>query len=221
MTNPAPLASAKDKATDAAAAGKQAAGDVAQSAASAAKDVASETSAQAKDLFGQARSQVKEQASTQQSAIVDSLHSLDEQLTAMTDNVEPEGTAVDLVSQARDHVRTAASWLEDREPNEVLDELRTVGREHPGRFLLGALVAGVVAGRLTRGVAAVHAEAPAASPTSPTSPTTPAVTPAAPTPALSSRHSADEVTDTPSFGRPMADHNDGTLAGLQSGTTTP
>jgi len=39
-----------------------------------------------------------------------------------------------------------------------LEQVRRVGRERPGAFLLTAALAGVVAGRLTRGVVATHTD---------------------------------------------------------------
>jgi hypothetical protein len=148
--------SAKQRAADAAQVGKDAAGDVATTATNAAKDVAQQTSVQARDLLGKTKTQVSEQVGTQQSAVVENLRSLGDQLAEMTDHVEHRGTAVDLATQARDRVRGAADWLDGRDPGEVLDELRKFGRNKPGAFLLGSAVAGVVAGRLTRGVVAVH-----------------------------------------------------------------
>lgn len=150
-------ASAKDKATDAAKAGKQAATEVAGTAADAAKDVAQETSAQAKDLVGKTRKQLSEQATVQQDSLVETLRDLANQLAGMADT-DQDGTAVELVSKARDQTRQAADWLDQREPNEVVDGLRDLGRRRPGAFLLGSAVAGVLAGRLTRGVAAVHSD---------------------------------------------------------------
>ena len=153
-----PDASAKDKAADAAQAGKQAATEVAGTAADAAKDVAQETSAQAKDLVGKTRKQLSEQAVVQQNSLVETLRDLADQLAGMADTDE-NGTAVDLVGKARDQTRQAADWLDEREPNEVVDGLRDLGRRRPGAFLLGSAVAGVLAGRLTRGVAAAHSDA--------------------------------------------------------------
>ncbi len=150
--------SAKQQAADTAQAGKDAATDVAATASGAAKDVAQQTGDQARDLLGKTRGEVSEQVGTQQSAIVDNLRSLGDQLAEMTEHVEHQGTAVDFAAQARDRVRGAADWLDGREPGDVLDELRKVGRNKPGAFLLGAVAAGVVAGRLTRGVVAEHTD---------------------------------------------------------------
>ena len=41
--------------------------------------------------------------------------------------------------------------LDGREPSQILDDVRAFARRRPGAFLLGALAAGVVAGRITRG----------------------------------------------------------------------
>jgi hypothetical protein len=150
--------SAKDKAVEVAQSGKQAVGEVAQTASNAAKDIAHETKRQASDLVGQTRDQLGEQVTVQQSSLVDTLRSLGDQLAAMTDDVQADGTAVDVATKARDKARGAADWLDGREPSEVLDEIRRFGRERPAVFLVGATLAGVVAGRLTRGAVAVHAD---------------------------------------------------------------
>jgi hypothetical protein len=47
-----------------------------------------------------------------------------------------------------------AHWLENHEPSDVLDQLRSFARRRPAAFLLGAAAAGVLVGRLSRGLAA-------------------------------------------------------------------
>jgi hypothetical protein len=150
--------SVKDRATEASAAAKHAGSDVAQTAAEKAKDVAQETTKQARDLLGEARGQVKQQAGDQHRALVDNLRSLADELSAMTNSNEQGGMATELVGQAGQRVQGAADWLDGREPGELLDEVRTFARRRPGAFLIGAAVAGVVAGRLTRGVAAARSD---------------------------------------------------------------
>ena len=41
----------------------------------------------------------------------------------MADGSENPGIATDLTRQASQHAHTVASWLEDREPGQVLDEV--------------------------------------------------------------------------------------------------
>jgi hypothetical protein len=163
MTAPPPSSndrngSVKDRAGEAAHTGAKAAGDVANTAADKAKDVAQETKKQASDLIGQAREQVQQQASTQQRAVVDTLRSLADELAGMTDRNAQSGMATELVSQANDRVRLAADWLDGRQPGELLDELRSLATRRPTAFLIGAGLAGVLAGRLTRAVVAVHSD---------------------------------------------------------------
>jgi len=148
--------SAKDKAAQSAQAGKQAASEVASTAADKAKDVAQETKQQARNVLGQAQDQLKQQTATQHQALVSNLHAIGDQLGSMAQNSDKQGPATDLVSQAGDRAHSAASFLESRQPSELVDEVRRFARQKPGTFILGALVAGVVAGRLTRGVVAVH-----------------------------------------------------------------
>jgi hypothetical protein len=68
----------------------------------------------------------------------------------------PSGPAADLVRQAGDKVDEIAGWLQNREPGDLVNEVRAFARRKPGVFLLGAALAGVVAGRLTTGVVAAH-----------------------------------------------------------------
>jgi len=48
--------------------------------------------------------------------------------------------------------------LQNREPADLLEEVRSFARRKPGLFLLGAAAAGVLAGRLTSGVKAAHTD---------------------------------------------------------------
>lgn len=146
----------KDKAADSAQAGKQAAGEVAQTATDKATDVAQEAKTQARHVIGQAQDQLRGQASTQHRNLVGNLRSLGDQLNSMAEPSDQPGQATDLVAEAGSRVHSAASWLDEREPGHLLDELRSFARRKPATFVLGALAAGVVAGRLTRGVVAVH-----------------------------------------------------------------
>lgn len=155
--------SATDSATDKAAAvagqAQQSAGEVAQTAVDQAREVKDEAAKQARDLVGEARNQLGQQAGAQHQNLVSSLRSLGTELGSMADNSTESGVATELVGQARDRVTGLAEWLDGREPGQLLDEVRSYARRRPGTFLLGALAAGVVAGRLTRGVVDVHRDA--------------------------------------------------------------
>lgn len=147
---------AKDAAADVAGHGQRAAADVAATGQQAAGQVAGEVRAQASDLIGKTRAEIREQVETGRTSVVESLRDLGDQLAALTDHVDQEGTAIEAAATARDRVRGVADWLAARDGDQILDQVRRVGRERPGAFLLTAAVAGVVAGRLTRGVVATH-----------------------------------------------------------------
>jgi hypothetical protein len=154
-------ASVKDKAADSAEAGKQAVTEVAQTAAGHAKEIVGEAQSQARNLVGEARDQLRSHAADQHRNAVSNLRSLGDELRSMAGSGEQNGVATDLVSQAADRTHGVAAWLCDRQPEDLLDELRRFARRRPGAFLVGALAAGVVAGRLTRGAVAAHSDDPA------------------------------------------------------------
>jgi hypothetical protein len=151
-------ASVKDKAAESAQAGKQAASEVAQTAAGQAKQVVGEAQSQARNLVGEARDQLRSHAGDQHRNAVSNLRSLGDELRSMGANSEQGGVASELVTQAADRTHGVADWLDGRQPEDLLEELRRFARRRPGAFLLGALAAGVVAGRLTRGAVAAHSE---------------------------------------------------------------
>src|SRR4051794_10016249 len=61
------------------------------------------------------------------------------------------GLAADLVREVSGRATALSRHLDTREPGELLDDVRRFARQRPGTFLLGALAAGVVVGRLARG----------------------------------------------------------------------
>ena len=69
---------------------------------------------------------------------------------------EESGPLTDLAQQASRKGGEVAHWLQDREPAEVLDSVRSYGRRHPVTFLALCGLAGIVAGRLTRSTVATR-----------------------------------------------------------------
>jgi hypothetical protein len=137
--------------------GKQAsdsARNVAETAKAEAANVATEVKTNAKDLLYQARSDLTNQAGTQQQKVADGLRSISSQLHTMASAPDEQGVASDLVRQAAERSSSVASWLEARDPGSLLDEVKSFARQRPGTFLLLAAGAGVLAGRLTRGLTA-------------------------------------------------------------------
>jgi hypothetical protein len=126
---------------------------VAGAAAEEARKVAGEAKDQVRRLVDESRDQVHDQATTQRDRLVDTLRTFGDDLDAMASQGEASGLAAQVARQVADRARSFGSSLDGREPRELLDDLRGVARRRPGLFLLGALTAGVVAGRLARGAA--------------------------------------------------------------------
>jgi hypothetical protein len=149
---------AKDEARNVGQTAAQAGSQVAATAADQAKQVTQETKRQAQDLIQQGRSQLQDQARTGQQKAGQGLSEVAQQLRTMVEGggETPSGPAADLVRQAGDKLEELAGWVQAREPGDLVQEVRAFARRKPGVFLLGAAVAGVVAGRLTTGVVAAH-----------------------------------------------------------------
>ena len=143
---------ARDEAAGVGQHAREAGGQVAQTAADQAREVAAETGRQARDLFGEAQGHAQSQASAQQQRAAQQLHSVADEVGQMASSGEGSGVATEFARQAADRMHGAASWLEQREPGDLLDEVRNFARRRPGTFLIGAAVAGLAAGRLTRGL---------------------------------------------------------------------
>ncbi|GAA5200091.1 hypothetical protein GCM10023346_41380 [Arthrobacter gyeryongensis] len=144
----------KDEAGNVAKQAEDSAKNVVETAKSEIANVASEVNSSARDLLEQARLDLTDQAGKQQQKVAEGLRSISEELQSMASASEQPGVATDLVRQAAERSSSVATWLEDRDPGSLLDEVKTFARQRPGTFLLLAAGAGVLAGRLSRGLGA-------------------------------------------------------------------
>jgi len=133
-------------------------GQVAETAKEQVQQVASEATDRARDLAGEARTQVRQQSDQQRERLAGTLHQLGDELRSMAEQSQGSGVATEVARQAADRVHGLGSYVEQNQPGDLLNEVRAFARRRPGTFLLGALAAGVVAGRLTRGVKAATSE---------------------------------------------------------------
>jgi hypothetical protein len=120
--------------------------------------VAEETGRQARNLLHESREQLSGQARQGQQRTADGLRTVATQLRQMSDKSEEQGVASEVARQVADRTNDVASWLEHREPGDLLDEVRRFARRKPGVFLVGAALAGVAVGRLTRGAIAAQSD---------------------------------------------------------------
>jgi len=158
---------AKEQASHVADKAKDAGGKVLGTAKEETARVAGEAKSQAKDLFAQTKDELVEQAGSQQQRAASGLHTLSDQLQEMATNA-PSGVAGDLVGQAASRAGSVASWLEQRDPGTLVDDVRRFAREKPGTFIAIAAGAGLLIGRLTRSVASAGSDD--AAPTTGTAP---------------------------------------------------
>lgn len=126
--------------------------DLADTAKEQAAQVTADAKDQAKQLAGEARDQLTDHAGSQMQRAAGNLRSLSDELSGMAHHSEQSGMGAQLARQGSDVAGKAASYLEDRQPGDLVDDLRDFARRRPGTFILGATVAGVLVGRLTRGV---------------------------------------------------------------------
>jgi hypothetical protein len=92
---------------------------------------------------------VQDQSRTQRDRMVDTLRSVSDDLDQMAQ--ERSGLASDAVREVSHRARAFSQRLDGREPAELLDDLRSFARRRPGVFLAGAVISGVVVGRILRG----------------------------------------------------------------------
>ena len=145
---------AKEEASNVAGHAASSAQNVAQTAKEEASHVASEAKSSAQDLLHQAKSGLTSQAGTQQQKAAEGIRTISSQLHSMADAPDQQGMASDLIRQAAGTTDSVASWLENKQPGDILGEVQRFARNNPGTFLLLAAGAGVLAGRLTRGLTA-------------------------------------------------------------------
>jgi vacuolar-type H+-ATPase subunit H len=145
--------SAKDSASEVASTATEKAGQVADTAKAQAQEVISEATSQVKNLAGELRGQVDEQVGTQRDRVIEQLRAISDDLTTMVQGGEPtSGVAAELVGQVNDRLQGAVGFLDGKEAADLLSAAQDYARRKPGTFLLGAAIAGLVAGRLTRGI---------------------------------------------------------------------
>lgn len=143
-------------ADDAKAKGQQLAGTAKDEA----RNVASQAGDQAKTLFSQVRGEVSTRAGEQQSRLAQTIRSLGDELSGMAEGGRPQadqpgptGLATQAAGEVSTRLRDVASWLEGRDPNGVIDDVKAFARRRPGTFLAVAAGIGLLAGRVTRSLA--------------------------------------------------------------------
>ncbi|VXC16091.1 conserved hypothetical protein [Arthrobacter sp. 9AX] len=172
VATPAPGAgtkkdAAKEEASNVAGKAAEAAQGVAQTAKDEVANVAAEAKSSAKDLLSQAKSGLSSQAGTQQQKAAEGIRTISSQLQSMAQAPDQQGIASDLARQAAERASSVASWVEGKDPAALLTDVQSFARRKPGTFLLLAAGAGILVGRLARGLQAGAPVSQGAAATSP------------------------------------------------------
>jgi hypothetical protein len=114
--------------------------------------VVAEAGRQGRGLLQQAQQELEVQMAYGQQRLAKQLLSLSDELRSMADASDRNGMATGLTHQAASRVRGAGQWLDEHRPGQVADEMQSFARRRPAVFLVLAAGAGLVAGRLTRGL---------------------------------------------------------------------
>lgn len=137
---------------------KQTAAQVKDQAVEQTKAVASEAKQHVSSVVGQTRDEVRQQVQQRSQQLSTSLEGLAGQLRSLrSGRPEEAGSLHHYLVDAEQKVSGWAQRLQEGGPDMVLRDVRTFARRKPGTFLLAALGAGFVAGRMVRvGAAAAH-----------------------------------------------------------------
>lgn len=133
---------------------RERAGQVGGTAKDEAAGIAQEVKSQTRDLVEEARHQVRQQVDSQRSRLSELLRDVGEELEQMADRSDRNGIASEVARQAAQRTQDARGYLDGG--GDVVEDVRRFARRRPGTFLLGAVAAGVLAGRATRAATAAR-----------------------------------------------------------------
>lgn len=130
---------------------QDAASNVRDTAGAHARDLSQQTRSHARNIAGDASQQLWDRAEQETGRAGSALAQAGSQLQALAEGrTDDAGVFGDYAGQAAQAVNRWADAVQDRGLGGLLDDLRSVARRRPGAFLVGAVAAGVIAGRFGR-----------------------------------------------------------------------
>lgn len=112
------------------------------------QDQAGEVAEKAQQQATAVKDKAMEQAEVGKQKAASGLHSAAEQVRSRAG--ESDGTKDKVMAKTADTMEKSAQYLEDHEPREMWDDFEKFVKEHPMQAAAGALVAGVIVGRILR-----------------------------------------------------------------------
>jgi hypothetical protein len=141
---------AREQTSAAAGEARQAADKVAAGAAEQARAVADEARQQAGSVAHDLQDRVKGEAQGQTRRASVTLRQWADDLSSLVEDASYDSPARNLVAQAADGTHRAADYLERQGVDGLLGDLQGFARRRPAAFLGGAVLAGLVVGRLAK-----------------------------------------------------------------------
>jgi hypothetical protein len=131
-----------------------------------AQDLAQQAAQQAKSTVRQLQGDLRERADQEASKFAETVRSASEQMRSMATSAggEQRSLITNLMSEGAQVADRFASQLDEGGVERAVAEVRSWARRNPGGFLLGAAVAGFVAGRLARNLSSANGTSDSATP---------------------------------------------------------
>ena len=130
---------------------RDAGADVAHTAKDELHQVAHTATDQAGRVASGVRQRVRDEVDRQHRQVTDRVGAFAEELDTMA-RERPDTPASELVTMLAERSRSFADYLDRHGPEKVLHELQDFARRRPGTFIVAAVAAGFVVGRLGKGL---------------------------------------------------------------------
>jgi gas vesicle protein len=142
---------ARDAGSDLAQTARDAGSDLARTTKEEARQVAHTAADQADRVRVGVRQRMREEVDRQHRQVTDRVGAFAQELATMAAE-RPDTPASELVGMLAERSRSFADYLDRHGPEKVLYELQNFARRRPGTFIVAAVAAGFVAGRLGKGL---------------------------------------------------------------------
>ncbi|MGC5015168.1 hypothetical protein ACLQ2R_30770 [Streptosporangium sp. DT93] len=129
---------------------RSAVGEVAETAKGQTQAVAGEARQQARQVVHQLKGRVGDQAHQQSQRAAQGIRQWADDLAAMGEGAKPDSPVSGVVQQVADQGRRAADYLDQHGLAGAVEDVQTFARRRPGAFLLGAVAAGFLIGRVAK-----------------------------------------------------------------------
>lgn len=130
----------------------EAGGQVLDTAKESASEVIEEAREHGRRLIGESVDELKTQAANGQQKLAEIVRSLTDELQSMVSAGDPQGPVTQLAGSIQDVGDRTANWLQNKGPEQVIDDVRRYAARNPMAFLAAAAGIGLVGSRLVRGL---------------------------------------------------------------------